>query len=244
MSTIKEQLISRYELDTQLYRLRTALETAEEDFRQAKWTLHQEEVTLVEYESGIRGILDRLKGTRADKIDARNRAVRQAESDLLLKTRERDSLKQTLAELEARSATLPDVETLRSSLTANELPFWSSLEQRFCAEQLLPLLEQTLTGLERYHGKLRGEYRNQIMDPQEAYALETDHIEPALACAGLLERLAGAMALQDQALEIPGYFRNPRGYITSAAAAHNRIDRAAAAMDQVRQVQKQLRNLL
>lgn len=244
MSTsIRDQILSRYELDAALSQTRTGLAAAETALRQAKWQLRQEEDALLNYESGVKQLLDRLRGTRAEKAEALSRAVRQAESALLLKTRERDSLKQTLGKLEAQSAALPDAETLRSGLEGDDLRFWAKLECRHCARLLPPLLAETLTGLERYHGKLRGEYRNQIMDPEEAFALETDHIQPALACAGLLQRMSAAMDLLGHTREIPGYFRNPRGYITAAAATHNRIDRAAAAMDQVRQVQKQLQSL-
>jgi len=210
-----------------------------------KWDIRQEEETLLNYETGIRGFLDRFSGKRDEKIEELNRAVRQAKGKLESLIRQQESAKGQLAELETQSTALPDAAALEAQ--ARQHPetekVWAELEADLRAQMLLPLLEKNLETLDEYHQLLRGAKVGEVMTRERLYEIGTKHIRWGSACMEQLRQLQSAMAVLKGSWEIPGYFENPAGFIESAASKYNQIDRAATAMDQVRKAQREMKQI-
>ena len=240
------ELTQRYQLETALFRLEQKKEETAQRRKQAKYDLRtrQQETTL--YEGSFRAFLDKLSGKQAEKEETHRRALRQAEETLAALTRETEMLEQSKKEILMQLEQLPYRQTLcaEARKTPEGDKRWAKLETNLCAEQIIPLLAKTEEALEAYRSQLRGDRMGQIVSYEELHEIGTAHIRWAEQCRPLLQRLQEAMSVMDASCDIGGYFRNPAGYIVSAAAAHNRLDRANDALYQVEALRNQINGIL
>lgn len=218
-----------YDLETALLRAQRREEALQEAIQQARFHLRQAKITQVEY-GGIRALLDKLSGKHADKEEALARNVRKAEAELSLLKRKLETEQQKLSILNQQRTGFPPVAQLR---TGENEALWAKLESRYCADSLLPLLDQVEEALTEYRQMLRGEIP--MLSITEQQAIGAAPIKLAEECRPLLQRLEIAQAdLQ------PGeFFRSPAAFL-AAAARHNQLDRAMAAATQTEQLLAQL----
>lgn len=241
---MQEQMTRRYQLETALYRLEQRLSQVGAALKAAKFTLREAKQAQLLYDGSLKSFFDKLSGKREERQEALRRDVSAAEAQLAALTREEEGLKRNRETIEQEMSPLPAPEELRawalgSPETAKQ---WASLEAAFCAEQLQILLEKTDEALEGYRAQLRGDRMGQIVSREELHEIGTAHISLAEACRPLLHRLQEAMEILEQTpkIEVGGYFSNPSGFIVSAAAQHNRIDRVNDALFQVAAARRQI----
>ena len=244
--SILAQLDRRYTLDTQLHSLNLQRKETEADIRQAKWNLRCQQQKQVEYESSLRYLLDRLRGKREEAEEAFHREIRQEKEKLAELSRKQERIAYQINQLSQQEEGLPTAEQLRDA--AEQEPEararWADLEFLFCANMLLPLLKENEDALNEYRAQLRGEHMGQVMSREEFYEVGTAHLDYAVKCAALLERMRLAAQKKEEAWEIPGYFQNPNGFIVAAAARHNRLDRVNTALDQIYAMKKRVSAVL
>lgn len=243
---MENQMIRRYELETALFRLEQKQEATEKAVRKAKYAHRQAQQEQVLYDGSFRAFRDKLSGKQEERKDALRRAVSAAQAELDVLSREQEMLKASRETIEKELLPLPSFEELRTWASENPAmkKQWAALEAGFCAEQLLPLLEKTDEALEDYRAQLRGGRMGDIVSHEELHEIGTAHITLAEACGPLLQRLRQALQLQGKSLETGRYFENPAGYIVSAAAHHNRLDRVSEALSQVAAARRQIAAIL
>lgn len=240
---LTEQLKQAYELEAQLCSLGLRSRELSKKVKQTKCALRTARAAQVEY-GGLSAFLDKLSGKYPDKAETLDREVRRAEAELnsLLRLQEENSA--AVSEITDARSVLPARDTLKQA--ALEQPdtaaLWATLELRLLAAQLLPLLEKNETALLEYRSLLRGEYP--LLSPERQQQISTEPNIWAQQCAPILEQMQPALAVLGQTLEICPYFRSPAYFLASAAAAHNRINRAAQALEQVQKTRTQANHLL
>ena len=222
-----------YELETAIFRSSQKEEKLKEAVKQAKFDLRQATIAQVEY-SGIRAFLDKLSGKYSDKAEVFSREVRKAEAELSILERQLEAEQQKLTALQKQRTSLPPLEQLR---TEENAALWSKLEAHSCAEQLLPLLDETAEALTEYRQMLRGEIP--LLSIGQQQAIGTAPIALAQECQPLLQRLEKA----GTDLPTADFFRNPAAFL-AAAARHNQLERAADADAQVWKLKNKLNHLL
>jgi len=239
---LTEQIKQAYALEAQLCSLGLRSAELSQEAKQAKYALRTARAAQVEY-GGLSAFLDKLSGKYPDKAETLDRDVRRAESRLnsLLRLQEENAA--AVSKITDARSVLPARDALKQ--TALEQPdtarLWATLELRLLAAQLLPLLEKNETALLEYRSLLRGEYP--LLSPERQQQISTEPDAWAQQCAPVLEQMQPALAVLGQTLEICPYFRSPAYYLASAAAAHNRINRAAQALEQVQTTRKQANRL-
>jgi len=240
---LTEQIKQAYALEAQLCSLRLRSRELSETVKQAKYTLRTARAAQVEY-GGLSAFLDKLSGKYPDKAESLDREVRRAEAELnsLLRLQEENAA--AVSEITDARSVLPARDALKQ--TALEQPdtarLWATLELRLLAAQLLPLLKKNEANLLEYRSLLRGEYP--ILSPERQQQISTEPDVWAQQCAPVLEQMQPALAVLGQTLEICPYFRSPAYFLASAAAQHNRINRAAQALEQVQKTRTQANHLL
>lgn len=226
-----------YGLETQLLRIRRRKQKLEDSLRKAKADLRAARISQVEYDGSLRSFLDRFSGKKADKEEALSRDVRKAEAELSALERRIEEETAKLSSLQEQRSIFPPADTLR---TAENEDQWATLELAFCAEALLPLLEDTAVALEEYRQMLRGEFPMLSVDRQQQIGAAP--IASAEECLPLLKRLETAGALLNKPMPVPEFFRNPAGFL-AAAARHNQLERAVNAQAQTERLIKHLPQL-
>ena len=200
-----ELLKRRYQVDLALLHLESREGAAKEALRQAKYDLRQAEAEKLEYEGSFRSFLDKFSGKQGEKRDALALQVSRS--------------KAALTEAQGED---PGIRTL-----------WAEYERNYCIDALLPLLEENLQALITYRETRQGAVPGQILSHGERQQIYGQPDILAKQCKLLLERLETALELQGGTLEIGEYFRQPKSYLVSPAASHNRMDRVNRAIDQV-----------
>lgn len=238
---MENRMIRCYELETGLLRLSGRREEIRKALKQAKYDLRQAQQEQTLYGGSFRGFLDRISGKQEEKQEALRRAVNAAQSVLESLEREKESLSAQERQLETERSSLPDAATLRDR--ALEQPDsaqrWAALEAKYCAEALRPLLEKTEAALEDYRALLRGQRSGEIISHEERHEIGTAYIGWTNQCLPLLQRLKQAADILKQPVEIGRYFENPSGFLASAAARHNQLDRMNEALAQVASARRQ-----
>lgn len=235
-----QRVTKRYELETRLLRTNNELEETSACLAEVKYQRRDAWEKKNLYEGSIRSLMDRISGKREEVQERLARNYRQAEETVAALTREREILMQQQSTLQSELETLPSAEELRDmALSDSEMAAqWAELESKFCAEGLAHLLEKTDEALEQYRSQMRGERMGEMVSREDLYAIGTAHMKWAKQCQPLLERLEKAQAVLERPFETGGYFDNPAGYIESAAAKHNRLDRISAALGQVAKLRR------
>ena len=240
---MENQLKERYELETRLLRTERALAENADALKQANYDLRnrQEEEKL--YSGSMRSFLDGLTGKREEKQESLRRASVHARAELDSLTKEEARLLSEQESLRKKGTSLPAMDALRERAVScpETAGLWAKLEAKYCAELVLPLLDATEEALEDYRQQLRGNKMGEIVTPEQGQEIGTAHIDRAKQCMPALNRLKAAMELLGQPFEIGGYFESPAGFIVSAAARHNRLDRANLALDQIAAIRKQIK---
>ena len=228
-----DRMQKRYQLETALLRVeRQSVETGEKR-KQAKYDLRCRKDEALNY-GGLRGFLDKLSGREADKREALDRSVRQAEAALNALQREQEMLNRQKEELSRELEALPALEEL---LTFENEKQWAVLEARFCCEALLPLLEENEKALLGYRKLIQGS-QLEILTFEKPQAICTEPNVWGEKCRPLVLRLKKARDVLEIPFEVGGYYDSPQSYLVAVAAKHNRIDRVNQALDQVRDIKK------
>ena len=222
-----------YELETTIHRSTVKEAELKEAVNQAKFNHRQARIAQVEY-GGIRAMMDKLSGKYADKVEALSQEFRRAEAKLSALEQQLETEIQNLSALREQRASLPLAEQLR---TEENTDLWTKLERRYCAEVLLPLLDNVTEALTEYRQMLRGEFP--MLSIGEQQSISAAPIKLAQTCQPLLQRLEKA----DADLPSQDFFRNPAGFL-AAAARHNQLEQAAQADAQVRKLKTSLACLL
>lgn len=237
-----ETITHIYDLQLEFLQAKQKQEELQNAVKQSAWALRQAKQKEVEYTSSLRFLLfDRLT-RRTDRLEACQRAIRQAKANHESSARELEIHQLKYRNLEAEIQKLPLRSELEKSLQGNpeaEAEF-ARQEVRLCTELLRPLLAKNLEALEAYRQHLRGNNMDQITSPQELHARNAEHIRWAEQSAEVLKRLQPSMAHLGTPIELPDYFLSPAAYIDSAAARHNRLDRVSKAIAQAEAIQKRI----
>lgn len=244
METLKQQINQYYRLESARIQQSHALRETEEKLRTALWELRQKQQEQVLYEGTAKYLLHRITGRAEEEKERLLLAVRSAQTEQSRLLRLRDSLKQDIRELTAELEALPTWDSLLQKADAEARDLWAQREGRLCAQMLVPMLEKVDTALEAYRAQLRGERMGEMASAEEVHETGTAHIALARECAPLLSRMQGALRMQEKPFSPGGYFENPGGFIDSAAARHNRIDRVSMALGQVAALRRELRQYL
>ena len=231
-----QQLVLRQKLELELYHADTRRQALRDQLPQCRAALRQAKITAVEYEApGLRGFLDKLAGTREEKLETLRRQVRGAQAEL-------DALERDLAvadgaweQLQALGDTLECAQTL----DPEERELILGLEAGLAARKLLPALERNYAALEEAQQWARPNNRVEAVPGYNQNVLLSEADGLARECMALLERIAQCGIL----LEIHPYFTNPAGYI-SGVTRFNQLDRIYHALGAILDTQKQLRELL
>lgn len=239
-----ETLKQRYHLESALIRQKQSLQETEEKIPAARYDLRQRQQEQTLYEGSLKHLLHRFTGKVAEETERLALGVSSARTVLENLLRLKDSLNQDIAELTAELETLPLWETLLPEEDPGRRKLWAELESKLCAETLLPLLEKLDLALEDYRSQLRGEKMGEIATAERVHETSTAHIGWAKQCIPLLQRLKRAREILEQPFEPGGYFENPEGYIVSAAAKHNRLNRVNQALEQVLTLRREVESLL
>lgn len=220
----------RYELELIRFQTERKLRSAEEAVKQAESDLYLSKEKLLNYETGLRVLLDRFSGRKAEKLEKLQGDIRRAQALRDARRREREALEQTIRQTEADLSALPGWQEL-------DAPAW---EARFCAQMLTQLLEDNYEALEEARKTLRGERMDQIMSAGEFQSYYGAADRTGEACAKLLARLKELGFLN----EVPSYYLAPTAYTANAAAGFIRLERVGSAMDQCVEMQSAVRKLL
>lgn len=231
---VLENLSRYFETETSLLRLQRREAEVTEALKQAKFDLRGADDTLLCYEGSVRSFLDKLSGTRAEKAEALRREVRKAEAALASLQREQDSLRRQQEELTGILETLPSSEALRAEAEQE----WAALEAGYCAEALIPLLEENHKALLEYRSMIRREYPLLSAERQQEIAAEPN--VRAEKCVPYLLRLKKAQDILEQPFDLGAYYCAPVAYLAGVAAHHNQLDRINHALDQVETLQKRI----
>lgn len=227
-----------YELETALLRSQRAEQELSDEFRRAKADLRTARIAHAEYGGSVRAFLDRFSGKKADKEEAMAREVRKAEAELSALQSRLEAETANLSALREQRSRFPAADALRTPENEDQ---WAELERRFCAEALLPLVEETAAALEEYRQMLRGEFPMLSIDRQQQIGAAPG--QSAEECLPLLKRLETAGAILRKPMPVPEFFRNPAGFL-AAAARHNQLERALAAADETARLRKDVSRLL
>lgn len=239
MQKIMSTIAHWYDLQTEYYRESRLCDQMRTEMLQAKHDYLEAGKAVVEYSSTLPGIYDRLfRNSRKIRTLEKEEAAKKAGMDLLTRDWKRQAEKTDALHKEA--AALPEREELKilAAEHPGTLQYQAEREYALCREMLKPKLEDVLQGLEAYRQQLRGGNSDRIMDPNEIHQACTAHIAPAKESHVLLLRLREAGEILQEPLSFGAYFENPAGFIESAAARHNRLDRINEAISQTTLLQK------
>lgn len=233
----------------QLYALETALlqlEALTERIKEAKWSQRSHAEKVLTYEGSFRAFLDKFSGKREDRAEELRRELRRAETALRALLREQEALKQEQDRISKERSALPSLETLQKEIAQDPSAAkeGARLEAQYCAQVLIPMLEENHRALLELRRLMGGGRAGEIISIEEQQAI---HAGPNIwgeKCVPLLQRLKSALEIQDIPFEIGSYYRAPTSFIVSAAAVHNRRDRVNQAMDQVLAAKKQIAAIL
>lgn len=233
-----ENLTQYYVTQTALLRLQRRLDTLKEELRQAKFGLREANCASAEYEGSLRAFLGKFSGKAEETRERLRRKLREAEGKHTSLLQEQERLKAELEQTEKELSSLPSAEDLRRQA---EPKAWAVLEAAYCAEALLPLLEENHEALLEYRKVLRGEYP--VLSLEERQELCAEPNVCAERCLPWLERLGEALEILETPLDLGGYYASPAAYVVSAAARHNQLDRLNNALTQVERLQKTVKGL-
>lgn len=236
-----KKMTELYEMDFEICRLEHEVQNLE-----AAWhKVAGQRILIIEQLAdlenfSVAGIIAWLRGKRAAQIEQLRRDLRNAESAVARERWQLDNVKQELQKLQLERENQPGQEEIQRWVQedSNLLPLYGQLESKLCMAVLPTLLQKNLEGLMELHGFLRGERAGEIMTFEAQQQIYAQPDQYGLQCATWLQRLQKGRECLGQTLEIPPYYENPTGYIVSAAAQFNRIDRARNAIDQARAVKK------
>ena len=225
-----EKLISDitqwYDLQTEIFRTGLRFEKTQELLKQQTWELRTKNQAEKMYPGSLRSFIDRITG-KGSRLEALQREAREARAQFEKTTWDWKVLTAKNLKLQEQCDALPSPEDLKAAAMAQPetAKFWARKEALLCAEMLQPLLESNHAALLEYRAQLQGARMGEVVSRQKLHEIGTAHIQWGLQCGDLLHRIAPAMELLKIPFKIPGYFCNPSGYIVSAAAQHNRLDR-------------------
>ena len=240
MAEIRQQLHHRFDAEVTALRLEAQISENETALRQAKFDARQSEIALVEYQGSFFRFLNRFSEARRNKESELERNVRLTRQTLDDVTRQRERLELEAEENRSRMEQLPQWETLRRIAMENPetaTEFWR-LETLYCLTAVQPLLEENHADLTEYGKYLRGEYMGRLSSVEEIAEVQSAPGVSGTECRVWIERLREATA----ALEIPtgdwAFYDNPKGYIVTAAAHHNRLNLCRDALEQNEDLQR------
>lgn len=244
MKELRQTVLQRYELESELMRLERGERELEDRVRTCKFEERQAKTALTEYELGGFGTwLDKMRGRFEEKREAYARSLAAAESALRAARREQaqNAARQTQVRAELEPLVqLGDPLELAEALEPEEKQHILQLTAGLSARMLLHALEENRLALENALEWARpetamGQHRN--MQKNLYYAQADGH---AAACMGHMERIARCGIL----LEIHPYFLNPAGYIVGVAAQYGQLDRLNSALKAVTEAKAQASELI
>ena len=239
MDNLISIITRKYDLLLDTHRASRRFDETREALKQHTYEFREKNRAEVEYERSLRRRLDKLTG-KGDRLVQLQKETREARARFEKTTLDWKLQSGIGLELQRQCDALPSPEELKTAAMGNPDAqlLLARREVMLCGEMLLPLVQSNLEALEEYRQQLRGNRMSEVTSAQAHHEVGTAHIGWASQCAGLLRRMAPSLAVLGIPFEIPAYFVSPAAFIESAAAKHNRLDRANAALAQVESLQK------
>lgn len=241
MDGICTMIQEKYTLDRERNTLGREVNRLEAQLPQAVYKARKAKMALVEYESGFRQRIDKLKGTFSQKQEALSAAVRQAEAARDALRRELDGARHRFAQLEKASEEMPTREELFQRYP--QLAYLKQQDALLCTQRMTALLEQNETWLleardwaENRNAEFRAHPYGTAYDKDIALSKAAD-------CAQEIFLLNAQLQEDEIYLELHGYFQNPHGFIAGAARQYGQQDRINYAIRAVRETHTMLREL-
>ena len=229
----------RMQFDLQISQLRLERQIRESHatLRQARYSLREAKAAQLEYRGSLKHFRDKLTGKQEATETALRHAVEKAEAALASAQQEKEALETRLAELKSNPAALPDWESLRDGST-----LWYRLEALYCAEALIPLLEETRQALLERRKMTTGANPGKIYTYPEQAEISSAPESAAARCGIWTDRLTCAL----EALELPipsqSFFEDP-SYFLNSATQYTRLNRLNDAIGQTEALQRLLPDL-
>ena len=205
-----EALQKQYELEASLTAAREQLEERKETLPQLKARKREADVAALEASGGLKQLLRRLSG-KEDETYLLEQEARKAQAELDTALREKKSLEDSIAAMEAEQAELGEKEALFGALTREEKDHFLRLEASLLAEQALHSLRKCRKELEQ------AQYfaRNPMMQVGGGYQENTHKANAGALADKCQEKLDGICACGFD-FPIHPYLQNPMGYIVTA----------------------------
>lgn len=241
---LRTQIRQRYRLESALSLQRRVLRETREKLPQARYLLRCRVEAETGYDSSFRAFLDGFSGKREERRETLSREKCQAEAELDALLRFRESLERDCGELSRELEGLPSLQELKQAAAADPetLREWAVPEARFCAEELLPLLEGNLEALREYRSLLQGS-RPEVLSSEAQQQIFAEPDKWAAECLPLLKRLQEALEILEIPFKTGRYYGDYRAFLVSAAARHNRLDRVNRALEEVNGLKNLVRDL-
>ena len=213
------------DISAETEKMKKALAQGEYDLRSAK-------AALLEYEGSLRSFLDKLKGTREDRLEQLRRSLTHAEAALTQQRNRQEVLRRDLLQAQSERAGYP---------LLSELPDCrekAAQEARLCIHVVEPMLEAVQQAILDCRDLEQGRRVGELISPAERQEILSGPIVLGMECGTWLERLERALSGMDMPFVIPEFYRNPALYLAATNFTHR--DRRNGALDQTLQLKKQL----
>ena len=232
-----EALQKQYELEASLTAAREQLEERKETLPQLKARKREADVAALEASGGLKQLLRRLSG-KENETYLLEQEARKAQAELDTALREKNSLEDSIAAMEAEQAALGEKEALFDALTREEQDHFLRLEASLLAEDALHLLRKCRKELEQ------AQYfaRNPMMQVGGGYQENTHKANAGALADKCREKLDGICACGFD-FPIHPYLQNPMGYIVTARRYGDQ-DQMNKAQKGIRQTEIALKELL
>lgn len=240
---LQEKVRREYALKIALLRLARQIHAAREALDEARGQHYAAKAALTEYETGLLPrLMDKARGRYPEKLDTLTQETRKAEAEVSRLDGHLSALQTQQDALEKELAALAGC---REALAAagESHPELRRREAAYLCEAALEALEESSEALLEYRKLIQGNTLQPLSPGQRAFIQGQADIWGE-KCRELLEPLPGLLTDMAIPFELTGYYFNPRAYIASAAADHNRRDRLNRAIDQNLAYRRQLRAIL
>ena len=234
--------VRQRELEKIIPELDRNLREGKSRLREAQLTLAQAQWELRKAEKG--GFFQKLLGNQEEKIEKAHREYREAQT---AEQKEKQSVQEAANALEKATQENAELtgswetflaEKQRYLAQGGDREAFAEMTTSVLAEQAVAEIGECLADLEEALPWMRADVRTTRISPDnrklEFLGYAREHASITLT---LLQQLP------EGSVDIPGYLRNPDGFIMGVAMAYKQLDRMELAQTQLRELRNQLRQL-